>query len=173
MKLLFWPTSTGNSVCLKHFVSSPLSVSGYRVSPQALNAIIKRYNKGGRIFFDDYVACCVKLRALTGNPAQIKKKKRPDTFSEQPLVCRVVLLMLADREIASGFIPPVIPVVISEEPWHSARLRAQICVTRCREMSFIEIVTLHCCERLLFLLQTTSGGEIPCSRDLSTSSMMT
>lgn len=41
-------------------------ISGYRVSPQALNAIIKRYNKGGRIFFDDYVACCVKLRALTG-----------------------------------------------------------------------------------------------------------
>lgn len=40
--------------------------TGYRVSPQALNVIIKRYNKGGRIFFDDYVACCVKLRALTG-----------------------------------------------------------------------------------------------------------
>lgn len=28
--------------------------------------IIKRYNKGGRIYFDDYVACCVRLRALTG-----------------------------------------------------------------------------------------------------------
>lgn len=39
---------------------------GYRVSPPALNAIIKRYNRGGRIYFDDYVACCVKLRALTG-----------------------------------------------------------------------------------------------------------
>ncbi|XP_054864582.1 grancalcin isoform X2 [Amphiprion ocellaris] len=46
---------------------APGAVAGYRVSPQALNAIIKRYNKGGRIFFDDYVACCVKLRALTDN----------------------------------------------------------------------------------------------------------
>lgn len=41
-------------------------LSGYRVSPQALNGILKRYNRGGRVYFDDYVACCVKLRALTG-----------------------------------------------------------------------------------------------------------
>lgn len=41
-------------------------LSGYRVSPQALNVILKRYNRGGRVYFDDYVACCVKLRALTG-----------------------------------------------------------------------------------------------------------
>ncbi|TWW64034.1 Grancalcin [Takifugu flavidus] len=40
---------------------------GYRVSPPALNVIIKRYNRGGRIYFDDYVACCVKLRSLTEN----------------------------------------------------------------------------------------------------------
>lgn len=39
---------------------------GYRLSPQTLAAIVKRYSKNGRIFFDDYVACCVKLRALTG-----------------------------------------------------------------------------------------------------------
>lgn len=39
---------------------------GYRMSPQALNGIIKRYSKNGTIFFDDYVACCVKLRSLTG-----------------------------------------------------------------------------------------------------------
>ncbi|EGW01902.1 Grancalcin, partial [Cricetulus griseus] len=37
----------------------------YRLSPQTLAAIVKRYSKNGRIFFDDYVACCVKLRALT------------------------------------------------------------------------------------------------------------
>lgn len=46
-----------------------LSISfflGYRLSPQTLSAIVKRYSKHGRIFFDDYVACCVKLRALTG-----------------------------------------------------------------------------------------------------------
>lgn len=39
---------------------------GYRLSPQTLTAIVKRYSKNGQIFFDDYVACCVKLRALTG-----------------------------------------------------------------------------------------------------------
>ncbi|TSK62560.1 Grancalcin [Bagarius yarrelli] len=39
----------------------------YRVSPQALGCIIKRFSRGGRIYFDDYVACCVKLRALTEN----------------------------------------------------------------------------------------------------------
>lgn len=42
------------------------SFLGYRLSPQTLAAIVKRYSKNGRIFFDDYVACCVKLRALTG-----------------------------------------------------------------------------------------------------------
>ncbi|XP_077055368.1 sorcin [Siphateles boraxobius] len=40
---------------------------GFRISPQALNAIIKRYSKSGKIYFDDYVACCVRLRALTDN----------------------------------------------------------------------------------------------------------
>lgn len=39
---------------------------GYRLSPQAMNCIIKRYSTQGKIIFDDYVACCVKLRALTG-----------------------------------------------------------------------------------------------------------
>ncbi|MEE6489467.1 hypothetical protein FKM82_015577 [Ascaphus truei] len=38
---------------------------GYRLNPQTLNTILKRYSKNGRIYFDDYVACCVKLRALT------------------------------------------------------------------------------------------------------------
>ncbi|MBN3298008.1 sorcin isoform X2 [Amia ocellicauda] len=38
---------------------------GYRLSPQAMNAIVKRYSSQGKITFDDYVACCVKLRSLT------------------------------------------------------------------------------------------------------------
>ncbi|XP_029926431.1 grancalcin-like [Myripristis murdjan] len=50
-----------------HEMSQAINAMGYRVSPQALNGIIKRYSKGGRIFFDDYVACSVKLRALTDN----------------------------------------------------------------------------------------------------------
>jgi len=48
-------------------MSQSISSMGYRISPQALNGIVKRYSKGGRIYFDDYVACCVKLRSLTEN----------------------------------------------------------------------------------------------------------
>lgn len=40
--------------------------SGYRLSPQALNVIVKRYATNARVSFDDFVACCVRLRALTG-----------------------------------------------------------------------------------------------------------
>ena len=39
---------------------------GYRLSPTALNIIVKRYSVDHRITFDDFVACCVRLRALTG-----------------------------------------------------------------------------------------------------------
>ncbi|XP_036601170.1 grancalcin [Trichosurus vulpecula] len=48
-----------------HELSQVIAAMGYRLSPQTLTAIVKRYSKNGRIFFDDYVACCVKLRALT------------------------------------------------------------------------------------------------------------
>lgn len=48
-----------------HELSQAIDSMGYRLSPPTLNAIVKRYSKNGRIFFDDYVACCVKLRALT------------------------------------------------------------------------------------------------------------
>ncbi|VTJ80937.1 Hypothetical predicted protein [Marmota monax] len=48
-----------------HELSQAIAIMGYRLSPQTLTAIAKRYSKNGRIFFDDYVACCVKLRALT------------------------------------------------------------------------------------------------------------
>ncbi|KAI4880655.1 hypothetical protein NFI96_013441 [Prochilodus magdalenae] len=50
-----------------HELSQAINNMGYRLSPQALNCIIKRFSRGGKIFFDDYVACCVKLRALTEN----------------------------------------------------------------------------------------------------------
>ncbi|KAM8967448.1 sorcin [Pelodytes ibericus] len=42
-----------------------LAAMGFRLSPQALNNITRRYSTHGRITFDDYIACCVKLRALT------------------------------------------------------------------------------------------------------------
>nr|XP_051690417.1 grancalcin-like isoform X1 [Oryctolagus cuniculus] len=48
-----------------HELSQSIAIMGYRLSPQTLNTIVRRYSKNGRIFFDDYVACCVKLHALT------------------------------------------------------------------------------------------------------------
>ena len=39
---------------------------GYRLSPQALSILVKRYSTDGRIAFDDFVACCIRLRSLTG-----------------------------------------------------------------------------------------------------------
>lgn len=40
--------------------------AGYNLSPQAMNVIMKRFSMGGRITFDEFISCCVKLRALTG-----------------------------------------------------------------------------------------------------------
>lgn len=49
---------------------------GYRLSPQALNVMVKRYSLNNRISFDDFVACCVRLRALTGKKRRdIARKK--------------------------------------------------------------------------------------------------
>ncbi|KAM9305226.1 LOW QUALITY PROTEIN: grancalcin [Gastrophryne carolinensis] len=48
-----------------HELNQAIMAMGYRLNPGTLNAIVKRYSKSGRIYFDDYVACCVKLRALT------------------------------------------------------------------------------------------------------------
>ncbi|CAJ0967899.1 unnamed protein product, partial [Ranitomeya imitator] len=42
-----------------------VATMGYRLSPQALNIIAKRYSTHGKIKFDDYVSCCVRLRAMT------------------------------------------------------------------------------------------------------------
>ncbi|MXQ87942.1 hypothetical protein E5288_WYG008812 [Bos mutus] len=63
-EIFFFPSveiALGNS--LSNFF--PSLFLGYRLSPQTVTTIVKRYSKNGRIFFDDYVACCVKLRALT------------------------------------------------------------------------------------------------------------
>ncbi|KAM8872444.1 grancalcin [Synchiropus splendidus] len=48
-------------------MNQAICAMGYRLSAPALNGIVKRYSKSGRIYFDDYVACCVKLRSLTEN----------------------------------------------------------------------------------------------------------
>ena len=36
-----------------------------------MNCIMKRYSTHGRIPFDEFVSCCVRLRALTGEWAEI------------------------------------------------------------------------------------------------------
>ncbi|XP_060937618.1 sorcin [Limanda limanda] len=38
---------------------------GYGLSPQALNIIMKRYSLNGRITFDEFLSCCIRLRILT------------------------------------------------------------------------------------------------------------
>ncbi|MBN3271193.1 SORCN protein, partial [Polyodon spathula] len=38
---------------------------GYHINPNALVVILKRFSIHGMIAFDDYVACCIKLRTLT------------------------------------------------------------------------------------------------------------
>ncbi|XP_068101742.1 grancalcin [Hyperolius riggenbachi] len=48
-----------------HELHQAILAMGYRLNPQTLTILVKRYSKSGRVFFDDYVACCVKLRALT------------------------------------------------------------------------------------------------------------
>ncbi|KAF6086892.1 sorcin [Phyllostomus discolor] len=48
-----------------------LTAMGFRLSPQAVNSIAKRYSTNGKITFDDYISCCVKLRALATCPYQL------------------------------------------------------------------------------------------------------
>ncbi|XP_026069844.1 sorcin-like [Carassius auratus] len=66
----------GSGTVEPHEMSQSIANMGYRISPQALNAIIKRYSRSEKIYFDDYVACFVKLRALTEN------FKRRDTMQQ-------------------------------------------------------------------------------------------
>ncbi|XP_026228777.1 sorcin [Anabas testudineus] len=42
-----------------------ITTMGYNLSPQAMNCIMKRYSVNNRIPFDEFVSCCVRLRALT------------------------------------------------------------------------------------------------------------
>ncbi|XP_066289595.1 sorcin-like isoform X2 [Branchiostoma lanceolatum] len=48
-----------------HELHAAITSWGYRLSPQTLNVIVKRYGDNGRIKFDDFVACAVRLRMLT------------------------------------------------------------------------------------------------------------
>ncbi|KAM4736661.1 sorcin-like [Anableps anableps] len=48
-----------------HELQQAITTMGYSLSPQAMNCIMKRYSNNGRIPFDEFVSCCVRLRALT------------------------------------------------------------------------------------------------------------
>ena len=48
-----------------HELQAALSSFGYNLSPQALGCILRRYSTDGRVNFDNFVGCLVKLRALT------------------------------------------------------------------------------------------------------------
>ncbi|XP_056142009.1 sorcin [Lampris incognitus] len=55
---------------------------GYSLSPQTMNCIVKRYSTHGKITFDDYVTCCIKLRSLT-NSFQRRDTNRQGTATFQ------------------------------------------------------------------------------------------
>nr|XP_024660074.1 sorcin [Maylandia zebra] len=48
-----------------HELQQAINSMGYSLSPQAMNCIMKRYSLKGRIPFDEFVSCAVRLRALT------------------------------------------------------------------------------------------------------------
>eukprot|EP01135_Chromosphaera_perkinsii_P009027 Nk52_evm45s1569 gene=Nk52_evmTU45s1569 len=48
-----------------HELDQAIRSLGYNVGPQTMNVIMRRYSEQGRVSFDDYVSCCVKLRGLS------------------------------------------------------------------------------------------------------------
>jgi len=48
-----------------HEIHAAINSWGYNLTPQALNIIVKRYSDSGRIKFDDFVSCAIRLRLLT------------------------------------------------------------------------------------------------------------
>jgi len=48
-----------------HELHQAIASWGYHLTPQALNVIVKRYSDTGRIKFDDFVSCAIRLRMLT------------------------------------------------------------------------------------------------------------
>ncbi|KAB1278828.1 Grancalcin [Camelus dromedarius] len=70
-----------------HELNEAIAAMGYRLSPQTLTVIVKRYSKNGRIFFDDYVACCVKLRALTAVGKLLEFEGEPE--GEAEILCHI------------------------------------------------------------------------------------
>ena len=49
-----------------HELHQAITSFGYNLSPQALGTLVRRYSTDGKIGFDDFVSCCIRLRTLTG-----------------------------------------------------------------------------------------------------------
>ena len=47
-----------------HEMHRALTMFGYNLSAQAQGAILRHFSTDGKIGFDSFVACCVKLRVL-------------------------------------------------------------------------------------------------------------
>ena len=48
-----------------HEMHRALTTFGYNLSAPAQGAILRHFSTDGKIGFDSFVACCVKLRVLT------------------------------------------------------------------------------------------------------------
>jgi len=55
----------GSGTIEHHELHQAISSWGYNLTPQALNIIVQRYTVTGRIKFDDFVSCAIRLRMLT------------------------------------------------------------------------------------------------------------
>uniref|UniRef100_A0A3B5L5U1 EF-hand domain-containing protein n=1 Tax=Xiphophorus couchianus TaxID=32473 RepID=A0A3B5L5U1_9TELE len=67
-----------------HELQQAITTMGYNLSPQAMNCIMKRYSNHGKIPFDEFVSCCVRLRALTGESSWYENRNPNNTVSTFP-----------------------------------------------------------------------------------------
>ncbi len=49
-----------------HEFQQALTAFGYHLQPATLAVLVNRFSDNNAIGFDDFVSCCVKIRALTG-----------------------------------------------------------------------------------------------------------
>ncbi|EDV26753.1 uncharacterized protein TRIADDRAFT_22435, partial [Trichoplax adhaerens] len=57
--------SDRSGTCEPHELYAAIASFGYRLSPQALNIMVKRYSDNGRIAFDNFISCITRLKTLT------------------------------------------------------------------------------------------------------------
>lgn len=61
-----------------HELKQALNSFGYNLQQQTLDVLVRRFSNNGKIGFDDFVSCCVKIRALTGNKEKRKGREREE-----------------------------------------------------------------------------------------------